>query len=340
LLKASVDDPDHPGYPKGAEDGKGGQFRPKDAASAVAATTVAAEALGVAPLFGELGSAALAALEALAAGVSAGAAGAVAFLGVLFVPTNRSLITQGTLPGQPGISYQYDVGGGSLQLYRNGEAVYFGQAGADGIFRSDDGRPIGRVLDGTIMLDPDAVAAVAVPGKRPNDDSDVAAGAAIVAGAAGLAASRIRTGTAEREEPKACPDPGRDRPGGKSEDAINYQLQISELPRLPDGTPMAVELNGVMFDGCRVSDGHMLEAKGIGFDWAMDMSEDWRSGNWVAGRNFVAQAIEQALVAPDRIIEWHFAEPRVADYFREKFREAKLTNVVVIYTPYSGVPSP
>ncbi|HMK89079.1 MAG TPA: RNase A-like domain-containing protein [Methylocystis sp.] len=29
LLKASPDDPEHPGYPAGAPDGKGGQFRPK-----------------------------------------------------------------------------------------------------------------------------------------------------------------------------------------------------------------------------------------------------------------------------------------------------------------------
>jgi hypothetical protein len=31
LLKASPDDPKHPGYPKGAPDGRGGQFRPKGA---------------------------------------------------------------------------------------------------------------------------------------------------------------------------------------------------------------------------------------------------------------------------------------------------------------------
>jgi hypothetical protein len=34
LAKASPDDPEHPGWPKGTEGGKGGQFRPKDGASA------------------------------------------------------------------------------------------------------------------------------------------------------------------------------------------------------------------------------------------------------------------------------------------------------------------
>ena len=34
LLKADPNDPKHPGYPKGAPDGRGGQFRPKDGAGA------------------------------------------------------------------------------------------------------------------------------------------------------------------------------------------------------------------------------------------------------------------------------------------------------------------
>ena len=33
LSKASPDDPDHPGWPAGAADGRGGQFRPKDRAA-------------------------------------------------------------------------------------------------------------------------------------------------------------------------------------------------------------------------------------------------------------------------------------------------------------------
>ncbi|MDI9847273.1 hypothetical protein QM467_04260 [Rhodoblastus sp. 17X3] len=34
LVKASPDDPEHPGWPKGTEGGKGGQFRPKNGVSA------------------------------------------------------------------------------------------------------------------------------------------------------------------------------------------------------------------------------------------------------------------------------------------------------------------
>jgi len=39
LEKAAVDDPAHPGYPAGAPDGKGGQFRPKDSSEAAKETT-------------------------------------------------------------------------------------------------------------------------------------------------------------------------------------------------------------------------------------------------------------------------------------------------------------
>jgi hypothetical protein len=39
LEKAAVDDPVHPGYPAGAADGKGGQFRPKDGSTAAKETT-------------------------------------------------------------------------------------------------------------------------------------------------------------------------------------------------------------------------------------------------------------------------------------------------------------
>jgi hypothetical protein len=39
LEKAAVDDPVHPGYPAGAPDGKGGQFRPKDSSAEAKETT-------------------------------------------------------------------------------------------------------------------------------------------------------------------------------------------------------------------------------------------------------------------------------------------------------------
>ncbi len=39
LFKASPDDPEHPGWPKGTEGGKGGQFRPKDDAAPKTVTT-------------------------------------------------------------------------------------------------------------------------------------------------------------------------------------------------------------------------------------------------------------------------------------------------------------
>ena len=85
------------------------------AAIAVGTTaTVAATDETAASVFGPLGRTALAALDALAADM----AGPVAFLGVLFLPTNSSLISEGTVPGRPDLSYRYDQDTGVLDIYR------------------------------------------------------------------------------------------------------------------------------------------------------------------------------------------------------------------------------
>jgi hypothetical protein len=60
-------------------------------------TTAAATAETAASIFGPLGRTALATLDALAADM----AGPVAFLGVLFLPTNSSLISEGRFPAAP-----------------------------------------------------------------------------------------------------------------------------------------------------------------------------------------------------------------------------------------------
>jgi hypothetical protein len=353
LLKADWDEEEHPRYPGGADEGKGGQFAPKDASVGATTATAAAAtgtAAGVRPLFGDLLPDAIAAFSRLAAGVLATsvspfvAAGvtATAFLGVLFVPSNRSLVSEGKLPDLPDTSYRYDDDTRVLDLWRGSDKLFSGQAGKDGIFRDETGNAIGRVLDGSLALDPGAVAAIAIPQKRPDGDPGpaVVAGTAATIGEIQFSTSQIRADVANDNEPKACPDPGPDRPGGKSQDAINYQVQISGLPILPDGTPMAVLLNGVMFDGCRLSDGHMLEAKGIRLAWALYMPFVWLFETWNAGRDFLAQAKAQSAAAPDRVIEWHFAEPQVAYFFKALFFFNKLTNVVVKHTPYERPAKP
>jgi hypothetical protein len=281
-------------------------------AAAVLGTEAASEAVGATSLFGDVGAAAISGLEALGAGFSS----AAALLGIIFIPTNRSLTTTGTLPSAPDVDYQYDNDTGTLLLYRNGEVLFDGQAGADGQFHDVGGRVFGRRVDGSLVLDPDALPGNAAP---DNATDDSAAGAE----------AGVHTDT-DRDEPKLCPDPSTDRPGGKSERSKIYQQQISGLP-----SGLGVELGGVMFDGCRESDGTMLEAKGLGYAWAMKRPDEWEDF-YTGVSKIMDQAEKQSNAASDRRIEWHFAEEPVANYFREKFEEQGFSNITVIYTPYLG----
>ncbi len=69
-------------------------------------------------LLGRLSATALRALRLLAAAAPSGALEAVAFLGIVCIPTNRSLVSGGTLPDRPDLSFEYDEGARRLRLYR------------------------------------------------------------------------------------------------------------------------------------------------------------------------------------------------------------------------------
>jgi hypothetical protein len=187
-----------------------------------------------------LGSVAPATLRALGLAASRLAA-PTAFLGTLLIPTNRSLITEGTLSGREDLEYEYDEDARIVTLYRedDGHRTFLLEAKPDfdGIIRDATGRAIGRKLgDSAVVLDPDML-----PG----------------------ADRRLDKG------PEVCPDPVPDRPGGMSERASTYQEQISGL-----GPGLAVRLVSrsdapnrdpyVYFDGCQEINDRaiMLEAKG------------------------------------------------------------------------------
>lgn len=286
-----------------------------EGAGAAAATMAGA---GASDIFAP--STLVSALRQFAGGIlPAGAAGAVAALGVLVIPTNRSLISEGSVPDEPGLSYRFDQGTGVLTITRESagaakEVLYSGQH-AGGVFRDSNGNIVGRDLGGSVVIDPDTI-----PGynSRP------------AAGSSSRAATRARSDAAvDRDEPKLCPDPGLDSPGWmkRSERALAYQEQITGLPR-----GFAVDFNGVSFDGCRERDGTLVEAKGLGFEWAMTRSGQWRV-EYEGVDGIMAQADRQSKAAPNRRIEWHFAEKPVADYFRDVFANAKLKNITVFYTP-------
>jgi Restriction endonuclease fold toxin 5 len=76
----------------------------------------------------------------------------------------------------------------------------------------------------------------------------------------------------------------------------------------------------------------MLEAKGPGFANKMDGPRNWQ--DWFTGDEKIEEQMErQAGAATGRMVEWHFAEPSVADYFGVFAKENKMTNIVVLYTP-------
>ena len=269
-----------------------------------------------ASLLRRLTPAALRSLAGLAARiVAAGALEATAFLGIIFIPTNRSLISQGPVADRPDLRYEYDQGAATLRLYQQDgdrrSIVFQGRPDADGIIRDNDGHAVGRKLgDSVVMLDPDAL-----PG----------AGAGSPRGPGG-------------DKPKLCPDPTEESTEGRKDRSIEYQAYVSGLPPGLD-VKLTDPATGkdVKFDGCRESDGTMLEAKGPGY------LEHLRSDRPIPWHNMEADFDEQAerqsrsALASGRQVEWHFADAEVAEHFRKRW-EGRFANMTLIHTPMPGEP--
>lgn len=302
LIKAGFD-PDQPRD-------EHGRWTDGGAAGAVAARiTRPAPVRPAAPsLFGRIAPKVFRGLAMIGGRLSA----ATTFLGIIFIPTNRSLLTEGTLPDQPDVRYRYDQEAGTLELYRFDEQherqiIVAGRADAEGVFRDDDGHALGRRLDGSIIVDPDAL-----PQSDAQNDKD-------------------------DNEPKLSPAPTQDRAGPKEKD-IAYQAYISSLinPEAPLPPGFAVKLlnpvtgKDVYFDDCRRSDGTMVDAKGTGY---LDMLRKSTVFPWQGVEDkMLAQAKKQLQAAGGRPIEWHFAEKDAANYVRELF-ERKDIRITVIHTP-------
>ena len=130
------------------------------------------------------------------------------------------------------------------------------------------------------------------------------------------------------DEVRTCPDPSfeadsKDRTAGQ----LLYQSQISGLP-----LGMGVELNGVKFDGCRESDGTMLEAKTSASAWFSSMPMDvfQTLKGYIDTRD---QAFRQILAAGGRKIEWHFSDSGAAWFWKNEFARIGY-RITVKYTPF------
>jgi hypothetical protein len=219
---------------------------------------------------------------------------------ILFIPDNRSLITEGTVPDHPDLKYRYDQGTGELSVYSGDDwrrAQLSGHANKDGIFASSNGRPFGRKLEnGAVIVDLDTLG--------PGTDS---------------------ARSATRDEPKLCPDATPENIKGRSESAIRYQEQISGLPR-GVSVKLVDPITGqdVDYDGCRERNGTMLEGKGPQYEKHMDDSDEWKK--YFRGDSKIKRQMErQSQAAVGRSVEWHFAEKRVADYYRKWAHDKALT---------------
>lgn len=226
--------------------------------------------------------------------------------GILF-PNNETLTSNGGVPDHPGLNYRFSEM--RLTLIQNDEQggarlLFSGMPGQDGFYRDSDGTIVGRAVGNSFLLDNSGVATMN----------------------ASQTESRASAGTATddaSEQPKLCPDPSPDRPSGMSDRAAAYQEQITGLPR-----GMAVYLNGVMFDGCRTTDGTMLEAKGPGYEFAMTPDGGWK--DWYEGiDDLKADLPRYSAAAGARMVEYHFAEPKVAAYVSDYVQSAGLSNISV-----------
>ena len=274
-----------------------------------------------------------AALEALPR-VAGELAGPLAMAGgLILMPTNESLTSEGTLPGRPDVAYKANEM--ELTLYHvddQGQRTPFfiSHPDADSFYRDEQGNVVGRFVNGAFVLDPAGAAAVlpTVTGEKIEEDNETPEERrARIAALVVRAIAKVRT--ADPEE--LCPDPGPDRPGAESASPRTraYQEQVT---RLPYG--VVFYLNDVSFDGCRWwGDKNMLEAKAEGFEQHLTDGGGWKS-YWTGWQDDVKQMARQAAAAEyfDKSVEWHVAEKPVADLL-EAYAERNFRNVKVVWDP-------
>jgi hypothetical protein len=269
--------------------------------------TIAADADAAATsLLGQLPAETITALTELAARMTA----ATIVFRILFIPSNGSVVVEGNVANAPDLSYRYDRDTGIVEVWRDdgtgGRTLLdTGHIGVDGRFYDRSGRAIGRALSNAAVIDPDTL-----PGYR----------------------SQSRTGTvarplalADTAEPKLCPDPTPENTAGRSDRTIAYQSQITGLP-----PGLEIVFNGERYDGCRDTDGHLLEAKGEGYANKMLNPTTWRE--WFTGIGDLEKQMDaHSTYAGSRVVEYYFAEPTVAEFFR--IYAKKYPNVWVFYVP-------
>ena len=206
-------DPHQPRVPAG--NGRAsGQFGSGSGSTAsearVPVPAVAAAAARTASFLGELAPGVIANLARFALGFST----ATAVLGALFIPTpNSGGVTEGVLPGAPGVRFRRDGPAGTLRLTAtgaDGSNVVVGAQSRHGVyFDVATGKPIGRDLGERLYLDADAT-----------DDALYSALAARGETEPGVLF------TPRNDEPRLCPDPVPDVEHRAKEHILDYEDDV------------------------------------------------------------------------------------------------------------------
>ncbi len=237
------------------------------------------------------------------------------FLGVLFIPTNKtSPEEEYPVPGHPGLRVGRLVGEtGWRVIYDNqdGDEQTILQR-PDGTLRDPQGQVVGRVLpNGHVAIDLASVA----PGYLKDN------------------------------EPRYCPAPVKDNYGaGPNSVARAYEDQVKERVNPAEPTPsgLAVALanpmdNGaiVKFDDCQHSTGMMVEAKGPTFKAFLERTKKSSFLPNVDG-DLLKQATRQIQAAGPREVRWFFADKEVADHTDELFQrhDQGLERIEIEVLPY------
>jgi hypothetical protein len=195
----------------------------------------------------------------------------------------------------PGVSYAWNRDESTLHLTYDspdgGRSTFSAQL-EDDVFRDARGQIIGRVLpDGTIAIDTAAVSA----------------------------------DLAQDDQPKLCPAPGPDRPGG-SERGRDYEDYVKSVVNPDNPTPRGwgYQLPNpeqssapVYYDDCQQSTGMMVEAKG---EYAGVLA--FQPGNDSISADWLDQPAAQIAAAGGRPIRWYFAEPETEAFAKKLFESA------------------
>jgi hypothetical protein len=265
-------------------------------------------------LAGNLSADALAGLARLAARFSAPAI----LFGAIFIPTANPIVEEGPVPGRPDMTYRWahDESQVTFKVLIDGQwrTLTAGVRGAGDAFYDAGGDIVARLVfasgrRATLVTAVDVLDRALADLRRANGEPVVAP-------------------TDDDHEPKLCPAPTPEPKTTQSENSIAYQEYVSGLPY-----GWAIDVGGVIFDGCDPRTGNLLEAK-ADIDFMFD--KDDVSYEWIDLQSDPALQMKRqadAARAAGRIVIWHAQTEKayrglsvIADNIDE-------LNVFVVYDP-------